>query len=679
MVNLNTITGSLGVSSPQQAFRMVSAELTEPFKEVIASLSPSAIISSLSKETGLDEIAPTISAAMGDLRFEAKERNDIAKAQNNDFKKVNANLSVSKDVLHDINEKLGDIYSILSKEESAADIAERRQLRQQGSSGVPSIPINDTKKSLGFLGNLANFFGDARNLIGTGLIATATAGLGVVAGILKFFGRFALRAGAIATIFSALASLDRSDWENTFSEISEAIEKWKEGKYFESIAQFITSIGGLIKTALDNVINEFASFIESFGIKSEGAGILSSAAVGASLGMIFGPKGALVGAILGGLYGLYNIIKDINWSEFLEESGGFTEIFKNILKDLGNILIAKPLDLLKDMASWMSRKLGFDEFADILDQFNFKDLWSDIVDTFFTQIEKLITTISSFFTFDNNSIETLLKNSIFVNFGAWVWSKTFGLVLDFLTGENSVFKDPRQALTNLWNNSLFGNFVNWIWNKTFGSVIEVISSIFSTNAKEDVIKLINEKAPWLMHLGRWVYDTFIDPVIEVFKTIRDAAGNIREYALSFVPEWAKRFFGIDDEEELERMRAEEEARIQRDRAYALQEIRRQAQAETARERIRSSQDQSMSFDVDPSVGTWTPPAAAIRSRDITPETNTDRRQDPSTVVGNITVDQSVNNTRSGSDSYGPLTTRPKNSRLEDHLRGGIGTLDSPGY
>lgn len=676
MANLSSITGSLGVSSPQEAFRMVSTELTGPFKEVMANLSPSAIISSLSRETGLDEIAPTITSVMGDIKLDSKERKEELKDQVEHTKKINTNLTDSKDILLSIDESIKDIYKLLSKEETAADISERRTIREQGTSGVPSIPLQDTKRSMGFLGNLANFFGDARNLIGTGLIASATAGLSAVVGLMRFFGRLALRGGAFASIFAALASLDRSDWEETFKSVSSSIEKWKDGEYLESIIEFTQSITGLIKTALDNIIEEFSTFISSFGLDSNVSGVLSTTAIGASLGILFGPGGALVGAILGFVYSSGKLLSD-----WLERSGMETE--RDLLASLGRgagigasiglmfgpkgviigAIVGGLSSLLVNLYNWVKDQ----DWNQILTEFknSVSIWWNDTIDYF----KSALTNPIPFF-------KDLFENSIFFAFHRWLWNRTFSPAIDYLADK---FNDVSNIFKGLFENSIFFAFPRWIWNSTFGTVSNLVNELFSGNVRDQVIDLINQKAPWMMNLGKWVYDTFIDPIVEIFRTIRDAAGNIREYALSFVPDWAKKFFGVDDEAELERMRIEEEAKVRREQANALQQIKRQAEAEKARAAIRSMPDQSMFLDVNPSGGTWSPRPGAVRSRDITPETNNNRQQDPSTIVGNITVDQSINNSRSGSDSYGPLSTRPKNSRLEDYVRGGIGTMDFYGF
>ena len=50
--------------------------------------------------------------------------------------------------------------------------------------------------------------------------------------------------------------------------------------------------------------------------------------------------------------------------------GGLTNLFRGF--------ISEPLDLIKDLFSWVSTKLGFDSFSEILDAFSFKEIFDSI-------------------------------------------------------------------------------------------------------------------------------------------------------------------------------------------------------------------------------------------------------------------------------------------------------------
>ena len=59
------------------------------------------------------------------------------------------------------------------------------------------------------------------------------------------------------------------------------------------------------------------------------------------------------------------------------------------LKGAINGLIMMPLDLLKDGISWISEKLGFENFSGMLDSFSFKDLFSNMIDKVKVIVQKI--------------------------------------------------------------------------------------------------------------------------------------------------------------------------------------------------------------------------------------------------------------------------------------------------
>ena len=64
----------------------------------------------------------------------------------------------------------------------------------------------------------------------------------------------------------------------------------------------------------------------------------------------------------------------------------FTAVAKGVLKGLG-ALVTVPLDLIKDGISWLSSKMGFDDFSKLLDGFSIADSFGGMVDTLFDFIE----------------------------------------------------------------------------------------------------------------------------------------------------------------------------------------------------------------------------------------------------------------------------------------------------
>lgn len=59
------------------------------------------------------------------------------------------------------------------------------------------------------------------------------------------------------------------------------------------------------------------------------------------------------------------------------------------IKGLVNSIIMAPLDLLKDIVSWVAGAFGFDKVEQMLDSFSFEDIFSSFVDAIFSPIETL--------------------------------------------------------------------------------------------------------------------------------------------------------------------------------------------------------------------------------------------------------------------------------------------------
>jgi len=131
------------------------------------------------------------------------------------------------------------------------------------------------------------------------------------------------------------------------------------GKIFSPVTDGIKAVGGVFSKI-------GSTFARMFG---------AIRAFGAVVGRLFVPIGvilSIVDTIKGAVAG------------FTEQEGGTLDKIIagsfGALEGLINGLIMMPLDLLKDGISWISEKLGFNNFSALLDQFSFEDLFSDMVD-----------------------------------------------------------------------------------------------------------------------------------------------------------------------------------------------------------------------------------------------------------------------------------------------------------
>ncbi len=90
----------------------------------------------------------------------------------------------------------------------------------------------------------------------------------------------------------------------------------------------------------------------------------------------------------------------------------FTAVAKGVLKGIGS-LVTLPLDLLKDGISWLSSKLGFDNFSKLLDGFSMADSFGSIVDTILNFVEGVgrgaTAAIKAIFTKGDSPIEAFMR------------------------------------------------------------------------------------------------------------------------------------------------------------------------------------------------------------------------------------------------------------------------------
>ena len=282
------------------------------------------------------------------------------------------------------------------------------------------------------------------------MIAGAIAGLatGLVGAIA---GQIALVTGAIGRLFrldKALAALKNSSklFQARFMNF---ISKGGVGKFFKAISTTFTNITKQFKAGFNSLkvarnsvgqftklgffgrmgsffntlLKPFRFIIKAFADLNKTIrsvfGIVSKVAKGGGiLSKFFGTIGsffrgfAAIGSkllvplqvVIGLFSGVKQAITDFTSTEgtigdkLIAGLGGF-------VKGAFNALISMPLDLLKKGVSFIAGKLGFENFAELLDSFSFAGLFSTIFDGitgFVTGIKDIIVGI---FTFDGDKIK----------------------------------------------------------------------------------------------------------------------------------------------------------------------------------------------------------------------------------------------------------------------------------
>ena len=273
--------------------------------------------------------------------------------------------------------------------------------------------------------------GLATGLVGAiaGQIALVTGAIGklfrldkALAGIRNlskaFVGRFNRLNPEVGKFFRAIS--------NTFANITKQFKAGFNGLKVarNSVGQFMKlgffgRMGSFFNTLLKPfrfIIKAFADLNKTirsvFGIVSKvakGGGVLSK--FFGTIGSFFrgflaiGSKLLIPLQVIIGLFsGVTQAFKDVSNAE----DGFFNKLIAGLggfVKGAFNALISMPLDLLKKGVSFIAGKLGFENFAELLDSFSFTGLFSTIFDGitgFVTGIKDIIVGI---FTFDGETIK----------------------------------------------------------------------------------------------------------------------------------------------------------------------------------------------------------------------------------------------------------------------------------
>ena len=273
--------------------------------------------------------------------------------------------------------------------------------------------------------------GLATGLVGAiaGQIALVTGAIGklfrldkALAGIRNlskaFVGRFNRLNPEVGKFFRAIS--------NTFANIT---KQFKAG--FNSLKVARNSVGqftklgffGRMGSFFNTLLKPFRFIVKAFADLNKTIrsvfGIVSKVAKGGGvLSKFFGTFGsffrgfATIGSklliplqvVIGLFSGVTQAFKDVSNAE----DGFFNKLIAGLggfVKGAFNALISMPLDLLKKGVSFIAGKLGFENFAELLDSFSFTGLFSTIFDGITSFVTGVKDIIVGLFTFDGETIK----------------------------------------------------------------------------------------------------------------------------------------------------------------------------------------------------------------------------------------------------------------------------------
>ena len=203
------------------------------------------------------------------------------------------------------------------------------------------------------------------------------------------------------------------------------------------------------------------------------------------------------------------------------------------IKGLAKI-VTVPLDLVKDLISWVAEKFGFSEFAKSLDSFSFTELFGKAMDWLFVDLPAFFADIFSWQGIKDtlsagiNFIDDIGKSLMRVIHGALGWVKSlfgFGDKGDFAPPEMPVTKDVRAFLTFEWINDLLKpvtDFFKSIMDFDFmgfikkipgvGALIDYISGDESNTVQDDGMKEQQERTKRMKELKKGLKEGSYDGV-----------------------------------------------------------------------------------------------------------------------------------------------------------------------
>ena len=185
------------------------------------------------------------------------------------------------------------------------------------------------------------------------------------------------------------------------------------GDFFENSINKIKSIfkiddeskiSKVFKWLKTGIKNFFAPFEEAYivlkdliaGPAKESKGIFT--VIGENLGKfgkMFGAVAKIVGTLLYPLTIVMTLWDTVKGAIEGYEKEGVVGAIQGALTGFFNSLVGGLADLVKDMASWVLEKLGFEEASKDLDSFSFQDIIADFFDALFHPIDTIKRMISS--------------------------------------------------------------------------------------------------------------------------------------------------------------------------------------------------------------------------------------------------------------------------------------------
>jgi hypothetical protein len=211
----------------------------------------------------------------------------------------------------------------------------------------------------------------------------------VVKSIRKVFGDLGLK---LKEIFDTKLKSLGDFFENSLNKIKSIFKIDDESK--------ISKVFKWLKTGIKNF---FAPFEEAYTVikdlltpAKESKGIFTAISENlGKFGKMFGAVAKIVGKLMLPVTIIMTLWDTVKGAIEGYEKEGVAGAFQGAITGFMNSLVGGLADLIKDMASWLLEKLGFDEASKDLDSFSFQDIIADYYDALFHPIDTIKGMINS--------------------------------------------------------------------------------------------------------------------------------------------------------------------------------------------------------------------------------------------------------------------------------------------
>jgi len=212
----------------------------------------------------------------------------------------------------------------------------------------------------------------------------------ITAGFVKLFDNFA---GTLKGIFSSGSG--SSSLPKVFVAIQAALKT-----FIEPFSEALKTIQGLSGSSgsPSKISTIFGKISTTFGQITGWLG---------DLGKQIGKIGSVVGKIFAPIAIIMTVFDTIKGAIAGYAEGGILGAFEGAITGFFTSLIAAPLDLLKNVVSWVAGVFGFDRVAEVLDSFSFADLFKQIVGSLFNGVSSAVSVVTDLFTFGEEDMTLL--------------------------------------------------------------------------------------------------------------------------------------------------------------------------------------------------------------------------------------------------------------------------------